>query len=123
RARGVHHPAEVVEEDLLRQLATAVAESATRASPAAEMLWRLEGERLRRLGLRYRVHWQKFLAAWLPRQLRPEPEFFEVGFGLPPAAGEEMAAPLVIRIDEVEVRISGRIDRVDTAALPDGSTG
>jgi ATP-dependent helicase/nuclease subunit B len=123
KARGVHRPAEGVDEELIRQLETAVTESATRASAAAEMLWRLEGERLKRLGLRYPAHWQRFLAPWLPRQLCPQPELFEIGFGLQPAEGEEMAGPLVIQMGSIEVRISGRIDRVDTAELPDGSTG
>jgi ATP-dependent helicase/nuclease subunit B len=123
QARGVHQPADGVDADLVRQLEVAVGESATRASAAGEVLWRLEGERLKRLAQRYRAHWQKFVAPWLTRELQPQPAFFEVGFGLPPAEGEIMSAPLVIRFEEIEVRVSGRIDRVDTVLLPDGNTG
>ena len=75
-----------------------------------------------------RVTGEKFVEPWLERGIGPRPHFFEVDFGLPPAdaPGEEAEAaypPLVIRDEAVEVRISGRIDRVDLAELPDGEVG
>jgi ATP-dependent helicase/DNAse subunit B len=121
RDRGIHRPEEVVDDHLLARLDEAVRECASRTSPAGQVLWELEGKRLKRLALRYRGHWQKFLAPWLQRKVEPRPEWFEVSFGLPPAEGETVYDPLVIRLDGLEVRISGRIDRVDIAELPDGS--
>jgi ATP-dependent helicase/DNAse subunit B len=120
---GVHQPDEVVEAALLERLDQAFAEQASRASPAAEVLWNLEGERLKRHGRRYRSHWEQFLAPWLERGVRPRPAHFEVGFGLPAEEGQTPNAPLTIRMDDIEVRISGRIDRVDVAELPDGTVG
>ncbi|MCI0465128.1 MAG: exodeoxyribonuclease V subunit gamma, partial [Gemmataceae bacterium] len=123
RQAGVHQPADEVDEHLQQRLDEAIGECAVRASPAGEALWRLEGRRLQRMALRYRPHWQKFVEPWLPRGVRPRPEFFEVGFGLPAADGELMHGPLVIADSEREVRISGRIDRVDVAELPGGGVG
>lgn len=123
RSAGAHGPTADVDEQLLQELETAVAESSTQSSPAAVRLWHLEGERLKRFALRYREHWQKFVAPWLKDKLHLQPEFFEIGFGLPPAEGEIMAEPLVIEMEGLQVRISGRIDRVDTVELPDGGTG
>lgn len=122
-AAGIHQPDETVEANLLGQLDRAFAEQGSRGSPAAEVLWNIEGQRLKRFGRHYRVHWQKFLAAWLERGIEPRPHFFEVGFGLPVENGETQRDPLTIRHDGVEVRISGRIDRVDMAELPDGGIG
>jgi ATP-dependent helicase/DNAse subunit B len=123
RQAGVHQPEEAVDAHLHARLEEAVNECAVRASPAAEALWRLEGRRLQRLARRYRPHWQKFVEPWLPRGVRPRPEFFEVGFGLPDAEGATPHGPLVITGAEAEVRISGRIDRVDVAELPGGGVG
>jgi RecB family exonuclease len=123
RQAGVHQPEEAVDAHLHARLEEAVNECAAHASPAAEALWRLEGRRLQRLARRYRSHWQKFVEPWLPRGVRPRPEFFEVGFGLPDAEGATPHGPLVITGAEAEVRISGRIDRVDVAELPGGGVG
>jgi ATP-dependent helicase/DNAse subunit B len=123
RQQGIHGPTEEVNAHLWQRLAEAVEESASRANPAAEVLWRLEGERLQRMGARYRAHWQKFVEPWLPREVLPRPEFFEVSFGLPGREGEVVVGPLVIRVEGLEVRISGRIDRVDLAELADGGVG
>jgi ATP-dependent helicase/DNAse subunit B len=123
RAAGVHQPDAAVEAALLDHLDQAFAEQASRASPAAEVLWNLEGQRLKRHGLLYPGHWQKFLAPWLEHGVRPRPEYFEVAFGLPPEEGEAPNPPLTIQLDDMEVRISGRIDRVDVAELPDGGLG
>jgi ATP-dependent helicase/DNAse subunit B len=121
RAADVHHPAEEVNARLAERLAEAVEEYVVRApSPASKQLWRLEGRRLLRVGTRYRRQWQKFLEPWQPQGVAPRPHFFEVDFGLPASDGTPSAEPLVIRVDGVEVRISGRIDRVDLAELPDG---
>jgi hypothetical protein len=109
-----------VDEAVLRQLEAAVEEYVARApSQASKVLWRLEGERLMRVGARYPGHWQKFLEVWKPVAVRPQPHWFEVDFGLPERPGETAYPPLVIRGDGVEVRISGRIDRVDIAELED----
>ena len=118
-AAGVHHPDGVPDDALLAQLDQAVEELATRASLAGGVLWKLEGQRLKRFGRRYRAHWHKFIEPWLERGVQPRPLFFEAAFGLPPEDGKTPHGPLVISVDGVEVRISGRIDRVDVAELPD----
>src|SRR5206468_12552034 len=76
---------------------------------------------------RYRPHWEKFLAPWLEQKIQPEPYLFEADFGLPPADAPAdrrpdgaPLRPLVLRDEAGEVRISGRIDRVDVAQLADG---
>jgi ATP-dependent helicase/DNAse subunit B len=117
----VHHPDESVEERVLEEVRTAVAEDVRRApSLASKELWRLEGERLLRSAARYGGHWRKFLAPWLERGVAPRPYEFEVDFGLPSATGEAPRGPLMIRDGEIEVRVSGRIDRVDVVELADG---
>jgi ATP-dependent helicase/DNAse subunit B len=113
RDEGIHQPVEEVETRLLARLEEAADECAVRSSPASEALWRIEAERLKRLGVRYRTHWRDFLEPWLKRSLHLKPHSFEVAFGLPAAEGEIVAGPLVIRAEDVEIRISGRIDRVD----------
>jgi ATP-dependent helicase/DNAse subunit B len=122
RSLGIHYPDDTVEATLVERLDEAVEESARRAaSPASEQLWRIEGRRLKRVAEKYRPHWKKFIEPWLLRGVKPQPAFFEVSFGLQPAEGETPHDPLVIRMDGVEVRVSGRIDRVDVAELPEGS--
>jgi ATP-dependent helicase/DNAse subunit B len=122
RAEEVHTPGEAVERYLLTRLTEAVEEYVARApSPASKTLWRLEGQRLLRAGARYRGHWEKFLEPWRPLGVAPRPAFFEVDFGLPGPEGTVPVGPLVIRTDGVEVRVSGRIDRVDVADLGEGA--
>jgi ATP-dependent helicase/DNAse subunit B len=117
----VHHPDESVEPRVLEEVRAAVAEDIRRApSPASKELWRLEGERLLRSAARYGSHWRRFLAPWLERGVAPRPHDFEVDFGLPSATGEAPHGPLVIRGGGVEVRVSGRIDRVDVVELAEG---
>ncbi len=124
RGDGVHRPAPEVEGQLLRQLGDAVEEDVARApSPASKELWRLEGRRLLRAAARYGGHWTKFVGPWLEVSVSPEPLLFEVDFGLPSEDGAAAHGPLVIRTEEAEVRVSGRIDRVDVAELPDGGVG
>ncbi|MBV9123173.1 MAG: exodeoxyribonuclease V subunit gamma, partial [Planctomycetes bacterium] len=118
---GIHQPAEEVDRHLQQQLDRAVEEYAARGSPASEVLWRLEGRRLKRLGDRYRPHWDRFVKPWLPQGVQPRPHLLEVGFGMPSTHGETVAGPLVITQDGIEVRIRGRIDRVDVADLEDGT--
>jgi ATP-dependent helicase/nuclease subunit B len=121
KAEDVHHPSDAVDLYVRERLTEAVEEYVARApSPASKMLWRLEGQRLLRAGARYRGHWQQFVAPWLPLGVAPRPAFFEVDFGLKAPDGSIPTGPLVIRVDDVEVRISGRIDRVDVADLEDG---
>jgi ATP-dependent helicase/DNAse subunit B len=118
---GVHEPAEIVDASLQQRLDEAVQEYAERAgSPASKVLWHLEGQRLKRQAVRYRPHWQKFVEPWKPLAVRPRPHFFETGFGMPSTNGEETVAALVIRVDGEEVRLRGRIDRVDIVELEDG---
>jgi ATP-dependent helicase/nuclease subunit B len=118
--RGVEEPTADVGPLLLEQLTEAVRECAARASPAGQALWRLEGQRLCKRGERYGSDWRKFVEKWQATGIRPRPGQFERGFGLPAEPGEEVAEPLVIRVDGVEVRIGGRIDRVDLAETDDG---
>ena len=121
RDAGTHLPGPEVDGHLVRRLEEAVNEYAARSSPASEVLWRLEGRRLQRALTRYRAHWEKFLKPWLAQSVSPRPHLFEVAFGMPPRDGEAPAGPLVIAVDGVEVRIRGRIDRVDVADLPDAT--
>jgi RecB family exonuclease len=120
RAEGIHQPSPAVDEYLRLRLGEAVEEYAIRApSAASKMLWRLEGQRLARAGARYRGHWEQFVKPWQVVQVAPRPSFFEVDFGLPAPGEGTPAEPLVIRADGIEVRVSGRIDRVDLADLGD----
>jgi ATP-dependent helicase/DNAse subunit B len=118
---GITQPTEAVDEQVQFQLGQAIKEYVDRApSPASKKLWELEGHRLRRSAARYRSHWTEFVEPWRERQVEPQPYRFEVDFGLPTGEGSAPTKPLIIRSDDVEVHISGRIDRVDTAPLPDG---
>src|SRR5262249_55989434 len=116
---------EQIDGDLQTQLDQAVREYAERApSPAAKKLWELEGRRLRRSAAKYRGHWDEFLEPWREKGAVLTPRLFETDFGLPsgnrpiqsPASGD-LVAPLTIQVGDVEVRIGGRIDRVDVADL------
>ncbi len=119
REAGTHRPTQEVAEQLAERLDEAVGEYVVRApSPASKELWRLEGKRLQRVAARYSQHWQQFVQPWVPRGITPQPYRFEVDFGM--STAEAGAGPLIIRVEDIEVRISGRIDRVDTADLPDG---
>ena len=121
RDAGIDGPAQEVEQHLFDRLHDAVEEYVACApSPASKELWRLEGKRLLRAAAKYRQHWEKFLEPWRAAKITPRPVYFEVDFGLPARAGEVPASPLIIRVDDCEVRISGRIDRVDIAELEDG---
>lgn len=121
RARGIEQATEEVEPQLRERLGEAVTEYAARAgSPASKKLWEIEGERLQRLAPRYGTHWRKFVEPWLEPETLPRPFAFEVDFGLPTTADKPPLGPLVIRHEGTEVRVSGRIDRIDTAELEDG---
>jgi ATP-dependent helicase/DNAse subunit B len=114
---GCHGPDGAVTEHAVREVSAAVAEDVKRApSLAAQTLWRLEGERLLRVAERYVEQWRKFVKPWEGRAAVPRPHLFEVEFGLP----ESPHGPLVVRVGDVEVRVSGRIDRVDLAEWADG---
>src|SRR5207253_561022 len=113
---GTHQPRPETEAEVLQEIATAVDEDVKRApSPASKELWRLESLRLIRVAGRYPAQWEKFLRPWQEKGVAPRPHFFEIDFGLPAAEGEVPHPPLVLRAGDVEVRISGRIDRVDLA--------
>ena len=107
---GPDLPAGVTEE-LLRRVEFAVEEYAARApSAASRELWRLEGRRLMRSAAKYRGHWQAFRAPWQEKTAPPTPFAFEADFGVP---GEGVPEALVLRVGDVEVRLGGRIDRID----------
>jgi ATP-dependent helicase/nuclease subunit B len=113
-----------VNDDLLTEIDKAVGEYAERApSPAAKKLWELEGKRLYRSAGRYRDHWDKFLDPWRKEQAFLSPRLLEADFGfaadnpVQPVGTTEGIGPLVIEIGGIEVRIGGRIDRVDVAEL------
>jgi ATP-dependent helicase/DNAse subunit B len=122
QAEGLQRPGPEVEGKLAERLHEAVQEYVARApSPASKELWRLEGRRLQRLAARYPAQWRQFVNPWAPQGVVPEPYCFEVDFGLPARDGQEVFGPLTIQADGTEVRVSGRIDRVDVAPLPDGA--
>jgi RecB family exonuclease len=126
KGEEIHLPNLAVAERVAQEIQDAVAEDVRRApSPAAKQLWQLEGQRLLRQVGRYGQQWHKFLEPWHKRGLPPRPHLFEIDFGLPPRTGsngEPLAChgPLILRTSEGEVRISGRIDRVDCVPLADG---
>ena len=119
---------ETVGPELLAEIDRAIREYADRApSPASRRLWELEGKRLHRSAARYRGHWEDFLGPWRKAGAWLDPRLLEADFGLASstpqvqtAAGADGIAPLVISVNGVEVRIGGRIDRVDVAELDDG---
>ncbi len=121
QAAGLHAPTPELESEVLREVAAAVDEDVSRApSAASKELWRLEGRRLLRSAAKYPAHWGKFLEPWQKRGVTPRPHFFEVDFGLPALDGQPAHEALVVRSGGVEVRLSGRIDRVDLAELEGG---
>ena len=119
---------ETVDADLVAELDRAVAEYVARApSAAAKVLWQLEGKRLHRSAAKYRGHWDGFLDPWRKQAMHIVPRLLEADFGLPapaaqiqPATVEASMEPLIINVGDVEVRIGGRIDRVDVAEIADG---
>lgn len=116
RAEEVHAPTAAVAEAIAAEMRAAVAEDVRRApGPAAQELWRLEGERLLRTAARYPAHWAGFVDPWHQRGLTPRPHLFEVDFGLPGAAH----GPLTVEAEGVTVRLWGRIDRIDIAECGD----
>jgi ATP-dependent helicase/nuclease subunit B len=111
--------------ELRNEIDVAVQEYAQRApSPAARKLWELEGKRLHRSATKYADHWEGFLDPWRKAGAALDPRLLEADFGLPAAGAQVQGAvvaesrePLVLTIGDVEVRIGGRIDRVDIAEL------
>ncbi|MCI0702471.1 MAG: PD-(D/E)XK nuclease family protein [Planctomycetia bacterium] len=111
---------EAMTDELQRHIAKAVGEYAARApSRASRELWLLEGKRLARAAARYRDHWHEFRKPWMEKKSTPAPFALEADFGVP---GENVPDPLVLTVGNVEVRIGGRIDRVDVAEAG-GETG
>jgi ATP-dependent helicase/nuclease subunit B len=121
KEQGVHAPSDGVHDEVAREITAAVEEDVERAAgPASKELWKLEGRRLLRSAGRYPAHWGKFLEPWAKYGVAPRPHLFEADFGLPVEEGQTPFPPLVLRSGDVEVRVSGRIDRVDLAQLNDG---
>jgi ATP-dependent helicase/DNAse subunit B len=120
RERGIHGPTADVDRLIREQLEREVNEHAGHASRAAEILWQIEGRRLQRKAARYRADWERFVGAWAELDVVPRPVHLEKGFGMAPVGGEE-AGPLVVSADGIDVRLGGRIDRVDVAETEAGT--
>ena len=116
---GIDGPDVQVDALLKQLLEEEVTRNANRASRAAEVLWQLEGQRLQKKAAHYREHWEKFVAAWSELKVKPRPVYLEKSFGMEPAEGEERSEPLVLHGNGQEVRLGGRIDRVDLAETED----
>jgi ATP-dependent helicase/nuclease subunit B len=102
-------------EKLIAEIERAIEEYAARApSRATAELWRLEGIRLKCAANRYRGHWHEFRKPWREKNAIPKPFRFEADFGVP---GENVDEALLISVGDIDVRIGGRIDRVDVADL------
>ena len=115
---------ERVTGELTEALQTAIGEYVERApSAVSKMLWRLEGERLQRSAQKYRNDWNDYLSDWHEEHVALRPELFEVDFGFGPADAPGARGPLVIRDGDSEVRIGGRIDRVDVADITGDNVG
>lgn len=114
--------------DLRSEIDIAVQEYADRApSPASRKLWELEGMRLQRSVAKYRGHWEGFVEPWRKVGAALDPRLLEADFGLPAAVPQVQGAAstaetesLVLNVGGVEVRIGGRIDRVDVAEVEGG---
>ena len=120
RDSNVHQPAEGLDEHVSHEVSEAIGEDVTRApGPASKMLWQLEGQRMLKVASRYPEQWKALVAPWIPHKVQPRPHFFEIDFGLPvdEESGAKPNDPLLIAENGFEVRISGRIDRVDVAEL------
>ena len=118
RARLPEH----VGPELRAQIDLAVQEYAARApSAASKKLWELEGKRLHRSAAHYCDHWDRYVDPWRKANAPPSPHLLEADFGVTGAPADS-STPLVISVGGVEVRIGGRIDRVDVAEL-DGELG
>jgi ATP-dependent helicase/DNAse subunit B len=117
KERGVVGPTAEVDRLIRERLDEEVRSHSGHASRAAEALWQIEGRRLQRKAARYRADWEKFVATWAELKLLPRPEHLEKGFGM----GDGEAPPLVIADGDVEVRLGGRIDRVDVAESEAGT--
>lgn len=117
---GEHCPTENVSALLAQEIDRAVEDWSNPHNPAAEVLWRIEGQRLQKLADTYRSQWEQFLDPWLREHIVPRPTRFESGFGMPPDGDEPAADPLIIENDGVLIKVHGRIDRIDTAETEDG---
>ena len=74
---------EEISEKLAVDLDAAIDEYMKRApSDAAQVLWQLEGVRLKRFASRYHEQWQCFAGPWREKRVTPTPLHLEVDFGL-----------------------------------------
>lgn len=121
--RKIHQPIEEIDALVQQEFDSAINEDAERApGPASKALWALEGQRLIKVASRYRGQWESFVKPWQKVGIAPEPFLFEVDFGLPAEPGSQNDnPPLIIRNEAIEVRISGRVDRID-ATTKEGDT-
>lgn len=118
--RQLHAPSDEVSPLLSRLMDQEVTWHRARSGLAAAALWRLEGQRLQRKAARYLEHWRRFVTTWADRGLSPCPRYLEQAVGVDPPPGQPTLEPLILRGDGLEVRLGGRIDRVDVAETDQG---
>ena len=113
--------AELSEEDLTAALSEAVEAEKQRLAEAAvhSQLWEMQVQ-----------YWQDLLRAYLLDQRNasevPRPTYFELGFGVSAGPGERLdpaSVPEPVRIEAggQEIRLRGKIDRVDEVPTGDGA--
>ncbi|MFN4259648.1 MAG: PD-(D/E)XK nuclease family protein [Gemmataceae bacterium] len=118
KAVGQHQPNTEASVRLVQHLDKAIQEDIERApSPATKVLWQLEGQRLRRWAERYAAQWQKFIEPWRKVNILPQPYLFEASFGFKETPAEPKTEPLIIQVNGTEVRLGGRVDRIDWVEL------
>ncbi|CAN5260803.1 hypothetical protein BH11PLA2_BH11PLA2_11470 [soil metagenome] len=105
------------------ELTKAVAEDIDRTpSPVMKEIWHLERRRIKRSLDRYDGYWAAFQNDCREAlNVQPKPQLLEAHVGVRDYLGTIPFPPLTIELDGVTVKIGGVIDRVDTAALHDGT--
>mgnify|MGYP001211918261 CR=1 FL=1 len=121
---GRHQPDEELTDELIRDIDSAVDEMAVRSGSAAgRELWRLEGRWLHRAAQRYASQWSRFLESWRQFAIEPQPAEFELDFTAAGDGEQPRRHPLRIADGGESACVSGRVDRLDIAELPDGAKG
>ncbi len=87
-------------------------------SAAGRVLWSLERRRVKRSLNHYPKQWSEFQDGWKKQGAEPLPTYFEAMFGYDEKPESKPA--LVLKVDDVEVRLGGIIDRVDVASIDSG---
>ena len=108
-----------IAEELHANWQRAVGEHVERTpSAAGRVLWSLECRRVARSLNHYPGQWSGFQSGWRKRGPDPTPYRFEAMFGYDSKLESKPA--LVLKEDNVEVRLGGIIDRIDVATLDTG---